>query len=219
MATWIAHLRVAEKLLERLENIDVRAFLVGNIGPDAGVPNEDYSAFTPPQNLTHWYDESKNIDTEDFRDKYLKEVSSCTIDAKSFYLGYYVHLLCDVEWSKLYREKKEEPLYREGLEKDPKFVWVIKKDWYGQDDVYLRDNKDCIFFREFIKIKEFPNKYLDFFPADAFTSKVNYISKEYLGSQENLDREFIYLSKAEMDSYVENAAKVAADRIAELGIL
>ena len=211
MATWIAHLRVAEKLLEEFNFLDVQGFLVGNIGPDSGVPNEDWSAFSPPKIISHWYNDIRDIVPEDYRMKYLSDISKYTDLEKSFYLGYYTHLLSDVEWGVLYKKKLEETLYKDSLEKDPKFIWTIKKDWYGQDHLYLRDNKQSIFFKAFIKIKEFPNTYFDFFSPTAFTRQINYITDFYQNFNENLDRSFVYLTKEEMDTYVENTTKLISD--------
>lgn len=218
MATWIAHLRVAEKLLESFDFLDIPAFLVGSIGPDSGVPNEDWSQFTPPKVISHWENNSGEIDAEDFKNKYLNENKEHSNKELSFYLGYYVHLLSDIQWASLFKQKKEAPLYSENLAKDPKFIWVIKEDWYGLDHLYLRENKDCMFFREFIKIKEFPNTYFDFYPPEAFTRQVNYISDFYLSFDENLDRAFIYLTKEEMDAYVEKASDTIGENLSCLAI-
>jgi hypothetical protein len=211
VATWIAHLRVAEKLLEEFDFLDVQAFLVGNIGPDSGVPNEDWSEFTPPKVISHWYNKAGEIDPEDFRVKYLSDTFQYTDIEKSFYLGYYVHLLSDVQWGELVKKKLEDPLYGNNLKNDPEFIWVIKEDWYGQDHLYLRDNKQSIFYKEFINIKNFPNTYFDFYPPEAFTRLVNYISDFYQNFDENLDRSFIYLSKEEMDAYVLDTSKSIAN--------
>ena len=54
MASWMLHLRVAEKLLEHLNDIDETAFIVGNIAPDSGEPNEDWSKYFPPKNVSHF---------------------------------------------------------------------------------------------------------------------------------------------------------------------
>lgn len=213
MATWIAHLRVAEKLLEEFDFLDIKGFLVGNIGPDSGVPNEDWSEFSPPKVISHWYNKDHKIDSEDFRLKYLSDISLYTDIEKSFYLGYYIHLLCDVEWSVFLKKRLEGPLYKDNLKNDPNFIWIIKEDWYGQDHLYLRDNKQSIFYKEFIKIKEFSNTYFNFYPSDAFTRQVNYISDFYQSFNENLDRSFVYFSKEEMDTYVNNASELVADRL------
>lgn len=45
MASWMIHLRIADKLLDKLTNITTTEFIMGNIAPDSGVPNEDWSVF------------------------------------------------------------------------------------------------------------------------------------------------------------------------------
>jgi len=47
MATWITHMRIAEHFMKRYKELNNAIFLVGNLGPDCGVPNEDWSIFTP----------------------------------------------------------------------------------------------------------------------------------------------------------------------------
>ena len=46
MASWIVHLRVAEKLLKAWPKLDPAQFAVGNITPDAGIPDEKWEKFT-----------------------------------------------------------------------------------------------------------------------------------------------------------------------------
>lgn len=53
MATWIAHLRIAENLIKKYD-FEKKPFIIGNIAPDSGVPNEDWSKFDPPKEVTHW---------------------------------------------------------------------------------------------------------------------------------------------------------------------
>jgi hypothetical protein len=211
MATWIAHLRVAENILNILKDIDKIPFVAGNIAPDSGVPNEDASSFSPPVTITHWKDENDIIDAEGFYNKYVK--SSKAMDDREFYsfaLGYYIHLLTDIEWSNLYQVKKEEPLYKDNLSKDPKFIWRIKDDWYGQDYVFLKENQDSIFFNCFQHIVDVKD-YLDYFPKGAFAEKFRYIREMYLEDFMNPPNEFIYLSKDEMDSFVQNATASISD--------
>ena len=54
MATWITHLMIADGVLERIPNLDRHGFCVGNIAPDCNVENEDWTAFTPSREVTHW---------------------------------------------------------------------------------------------------------------------------------------------------------------------
>ena len=54
MASWMVHLRVADELLKKIENLDEKAFVMGNIAPDSGVPNEDWTVFQPPKDVSHF---------------------------------------------------------------------------------------------------------------------------------------------------------------------
>lgn len=209
MATWMAHIRIAEYFMANNPSLNNEAFLVGNIGPDCGVPNEDWSEFTPDPSITHWKTgESKStIDAESFRREYLQSKD----EKYPFYLGYYFHLLTDIEWVKLYEQKQQEPLYSEGLNKDKNFIWTIKKDWYGQDHIYLQEHKESVFYTMFSKIDEFPNLYFDFYPDNAFIRQIKHITKFYLEAEENADREFPFLSKDEMNNFVYGTINLLTD--------
>ena len=54
MASWMVHLRVADELLKKIEKLDEQAFVIGNIAPDSGVPNEDWTVFQPPKDVSHF---------------------------------------------------------------------------------------------------------------------------------------------------------------------
>jgi hypothetical protein len=45
MATWIAHLRLAENLLETIDGLEAASFALGNIAPDSGIPDEKWENF------------------------------------------------------------------------------------------------------------------------------------------------------------------------------
>jgi hypothetical protein len=47
VGTWISHLRIAETLLAHLPDLDEVAFAYGNLAPDSGIPNTDWSWFGP----------------------------------------------------------------------------------------------------------------------------------------------------------------------------
>ena len=136
-------MRIAEYFMDNYASLNNAAFLVGNLGPDCGVPNDDWSQFTPDGNITHWKTgEKSTIDAEGFKQIYLQSRD----EKYPFFLGYYFHLLTDIEWYKLFEKKKIEPIYAEGLNKDKNFIWMIKKDWYGQDRVYLQEKRESVFF-------------------------------------------------------------------------
>ena len=92
MASWMVHLRVADKLLDRIEGLDESAYILGNMAPDSGVPNEDWSSFSPPGDVTHFrtrpgvktfIDIDKYI-REFFTEEKIKDYSQCEY---SFFLG------------------------------------------------------------------------------------------------------------------------------------
>ncbi len=216
MATWIAHLRIAENILNKGYDFEPKAFAAGNIGPDSGVPNEDWSSFNPPKKITHWQDENKKINARGFWDKYLNNrEQEENKESFSFKAGYYVHLLTDIEWSKLFDEKKKEALYKEGLEKDKNFIWVIKKDWYGLDYLYLEKYPECIFNTLFKNIDKVPD-YLDYFPQGAFERQAKYITEFYLGENNETKDNFIYLTEEEMDNFISSATKTIEDLLSKI---
>jgi hypothetical protein len=211
MATWGLHMRIAEKILEKHKSLDEAYFVVGNIGPDCGVPNEDWSKFTPDSETTHWSSGGKKgIQAEAFRKAHLDSKIEDS-NKSSFLIGYYVHLLTDIAFSYFMQDKKEKEAIYQPLESDPKFIWTIKKDWYDLDHKYFRDYPDNIFFRTFRHVEQFPD-YLDYFPKGAIQRQVDYITKFYLAPPEGLDRPYIYLSEAEMSSFIEKTTQnVIAD--------
>ncbi|WIV11531.1 hypothetical protein [Proteiniborus sp. MB09-C3] len=207
MATWIAHLRVAENILKKYK-FEVEPFLVGNIGPDSGVPNEDWSQFDPPKKITHWKDEEGKINADAFYEEYIRDDKlSDNRERNSFLIGYYFHLIADIEWDKIVKRLKENLIYKERLENDPSFIWTVKEDWYGLDFKYLNENLESVFFKKFIHIQDVPD-YLDYFPKGAIEKQTKYIRDYYLNEKPDFNREFEYLTKEEMDNYVVSTTKI-----------
>ena len=110
MASWMVHLRIADELLSKLKDIDETAFVVGNIAPDSGVPNDDWTEFHPPKTATHYHKNGEHgtyIDINAFRRQYFNDevIGKYSLKEYSFFLGYYVHLLTDVLWTETVSEK------------------------------------------------------------------------------------------------------------------
>jgi hypothetical protein len=140
----MVHLRIADRLIDDIINLSYTEFVVGNIAPDSGVPNEDWSVFTPSGDVSHF----KTTDTDGFKDIHLNEyvdnyysVEQRTLyntKQKSFYLGYLTHLLADVLWADhIVRPSKDR--FIELYNKDKtEWIWTLKKDWYDLDFLYLK---------------------------------------------------------------------------------
>ncbi|HLA44365.1 MAG TPA: zinc dependent phospholipase C family protein, partial [Aggregatilineales bacterium] len=204
MATWVAHFRMAEAILNQGINLNRKMFVVGNIAPDSGLLNEGTLSYDPPKHITHWIDQDNNIQPELFYVQHIAAKNDLDGAELDFCLGYYCHLLADWEWiTSVWRSKKEKTPYVEMLAENAGNIWEIKKDWYGLDFLYLAEHPDSIFFTDFVQVEEVPD-YLDYFPEGAFTRRVDDTRKFYLGKPDwDLDRPYIYLSRKEWDDYVQ----------------
>ena len=209
MATWIAHLRIADYFLDKIPAEHVKDFIVGNIGPDSGVPNMDWTVFTPSTDISHWRKiplpgrDEKEIDFESFYSKYLNDNRI----VKWFYIGYYIHLLSDYYWGQLIYLPKYEKIL-DDMKENKVFIWRIKKDWYDLDFEYINNYKDKLnSFTLFNTILEYDNKYLDYFPEHAFTQKVKYIQEFYKEKRDLKNKKYEYLNREDMDYYISEACK------------
>ncbi|RED66159.1 hypothetical protein [Cohnella lupini] len=209
MATWVTHFRIAEEFIKRDLPISKIEFLVGNIGPDCGLIGEDGNP-NPPKEITHFKIEGK-IDAESFYNQYLIESTRITNSKESYYLGYYFHLVTDEEWIKLTKYKKKEKVFQNILN-TPEYTSLVKRDWYGLDFLYLKKNKDSIFWTDFQSIKEFP-EYMNFFPFGQTSKQIKNITEFYQNSSISGDHDFIYLTADEMDKFVENTVRVLKEKL------
>jgi hypothetical protein len=213
LASWIVHLRIAEILLSRIANLDAAQFAIGNIAPDSGVPDEKWENFSPPPHITHFTvgDQPTNFLHTDaiFYQKYVRNLDPAKEPGVyALHLGYYFHLIIDNLWRK---EIGLPTMQRWAAEfaADKDFIWEVKRDWYGLDFIYLRDHPDCLFWEVFVKVGV-PQHRLDFLPAGAVERNVAYIQNYYQTIDDEVlhryGRPYIYLSKMEMDAFVERAA-------------
>ena len=208
MASWLVHLRVADKLLIEIEKLSGTQFIIGNIAPDSGVPNKDWSIFVPSSKISHFQDlnsKEKCVIPERFVDKYLLG-KTYEVQALSFYLGYYTHLLTDVLWKEIIVDpclKK----YAKEFSEDAGFMWgEIKRDWYDLDHLYLKKNFDFNAYRIYETLKGFDNTYMDEFSRTAFSERQEYITGFYNTKHENIEREYTYLTEKVMNYFVNETA-------------
>lgn len=212
MASWMVHLRVADKLLNRISGITSTEFVIGNIAPDSGIPNEDWSAFTPSSEVSHFRtsdeDGIKVIHEDWYIEKYFTKEQREFYDTKqySFYLGYLIHLLTD----KLWVRDVVQPLRMRNLKlyEQNRGEWfrAIKKEWRILDLIYLQRHAD---FRSFMICEQaigFQNTFLDFFSADAFDNRREYITKSYRKECSVVENQTMFLTKDDIERFVENAS-------------
>jgi hypothetical protein len=136
------HLRIAEYFLGKLDVYD-KEFIVGNIAPDSGVYNPTSGRFEPDVNITHFLinGDKNNIDDSRFFNRYLKNYKNLSKKEFSFYVGYYIHLLTDNEFSKRIGMPSREK-YKDNFDDENDYWIAAKRDWYDLDNLYLISNKD-----------------------------------------------------------------------------
>lgn len=200
MATWIAHCRIADKLLEYGFEIAREPFLLGNLAPDVSQISKK---------ITHCFDDDNgHIQPEDFYDSYLRD-KNYDADSYAFALGCYVHLLADVEWiGNVWRPlKHDKPDLCRRIETDSEFAYQFKRlEYFGHDFLFLHDNPDYSSWKIIQKIVSIPT-YLDILPGDVLLEwfntevKSNYDDEALL--QQALTHEFPYLSKFDMQAWID----------------
>ena len=182
MGTWISHLRIAENLLTHFPELDEVTFAFGNLSPDSGIPNADWTEFDPPKEITHFLRKGEGEDAIHdlvYYEQYLLNIKpEDDIKLYSFRLGYFFHLICDMLWAKRIWDASK-IIYKHELEADRnKAIENIKTDWYGLDQLYVRENSDSLFWRVIVPSQN-PPSYLSYIKNEALHQQYDYIRKFY----------------------------------------
>jgi len=210
MGTWISHLRVAENLLSHFPEVDEVTFTFGNLSPDSGIPNADWTEFDPPKEVTHFLHKGEAehaIHDLVYYRQYLADFKpEEDIKLYSFRLGYFFHLICDIVWAKRIVEATQRQ-FSELFEKDRKqAVSLVKDDWYGLDQLYVRDHPEHIFWRV-IMTNPFPPSYLPFVKDQALHHQYDHIRKFYSEQEDKwfLSIPYRYLNESTMTRIVNDS--------------
>ena len=215
MATWITHLRIAEAVMLCFPGLPEAEFAIGNIAPDSGEAQADGLSYMPPKSVSHFLNGGR-ADFRLFLQKYGDRLRCCGDSERSFYLGYISHLISDAIWSEqVYAPLKSK--YKERIEKDyPAFVWDVKRDWYDLDHLFLKKHPDFHLYEVYSAENGIENTYMDEFSRGAFEKKRAEIVDFYAGEHYNLERDYKYMTEAQMDAFVITAAKRVAGEITGL---
>ena len=236
MATWVTHLMIADRVLKRFPGLDRRGFCVGNIAPDCNVENEDWSAFTPSREVTHWMqgERKKAFDCDAFYEEYIAKRKDRIGSGEeyAFLMGYYAHLITDAAFQKMIRDEarvkaawkriKENENLREqaaGMEETwdnakkliPKRVWV--GHIYAFEAEYLKAHPDSGYLTEILPLKEFPD-YIDYLPKGAIVRKIGVMG--YLPEINESLGEWIALSREEYRAYIEDTIQLILELFSEV---
>jgi hypothetical protein len=195
MANWLTHLRIAEKVKEKLNlSVDNEKYIIGSIAADSGAVLYDEFGkrkFNPPREISHWTDgmpvRRMVFHYERFYDAYVK--NEIDFSKKSFYLGYYIHLITDAIWMELVARPVFERFetHEEYTEKASK---QYRADLFDVDLIFLMNNREFKPLELLKTIRNFNNIYLDYFPANAIQVKIEEVIKTYQDFRVDPDREF-----------------------------
>lgn len=237
MATWITHLMVADSVLQKLPWLDRRGFCVGNIAPDCNVENEDWTAFTPSREITHWMSGDKKIgsDADRYLNEYvLKRINEFSSNEEySFLLGYYSHLVADAEFQKMIRDPERVANVWKRIDADPEIsvrVQGMAKNWdsakiiipkrdrfreiYSIEGEYLRQNPTSGYITEILPLKEFPD-YIDYLPNGAIVRKIPKMTVKE-GSLQPIEK-YISITPDDVKAFAAAAVAIVTKTIGEIG--
>jgi hypothetical protein len=210
MGTWIYHLRVAENILSHLPGLDEVTFAFGNLAPDSGLPNADWTEFDPPKEVTHFLKRGEGeyaINDLIFYEQYLAGIwPEDDLQLYSFRLGYFFHLICDLMWARCVAKATERD-FKEQFDQNRKETWeMVKDDWYGLDQLYVRDHPESIFWRVILSSPD-PPSYLPFIKDEALHQQYAHIRKYYSQQEDQwfLSLPYHYLNEKTMSRIVNDS--------------
>lgn len=193
MCNWITHARIADILLERHPSLHARGFAIGSIAPDCNVENEDWTAFTPAREVTHWM-KDKRKRTEDYLDFFARyydgRVFPDSSEEKSFLLGYAAHLIADAEYQIFFRSEAHVQSMYDRIKKVPDMAdrltglpetfdslkkaftkWVVFGDVADWEEKYVLAHPDSCYHTLIRTLTAYPD-YLDYLPTGAIVRKI-----------------------------------------------
>jgi hypothetical protein len=178
MATWMTHLRVAEKIKDFLDIPDEAAFYVGSVAPDSGQMINNFT-YVPSKDVSHWKREGVTYeqrfeDNADFFRKYCER--DCSPLEKSLFLGYYVHILTDTIYV---RDIIHPFMNAHGKDFWKANITAIRDGWYQIDFRFLKNNCGFRPLRMLGEVKEFKNEFFDYFTEDDITERINFAVELY----------------------------------------
>jgi hypothetical protein len=210
MGTWISHLRIAEELLKHIPDLDEVTFTFGNLSPDSGIPNADWTEFDPPKEVTHFLrrgaGEHAIHDLVYYR-QYLADIRpQDDLKLYSFRLGYFFHLICDILWARRIASTTKRD-FKHLFDADPKkAVSTVKDDWYGLDQLYVGAHPESNFWRVIMSNPN-PPSYLPFVKDAALHQQYEHIRKYYSAPEDQwfLTLPYQYLNEKTMTRMVNDS--------------
>ena len=239
MASWVTHLMIADKLLERFPQLHRRGFCVGNIAPDCNIENEDWTAFTPSREITHWMQGEKKqaSDADVFCEEYIlkRRTSISSEEEYACLIGYYVHLIVDAAYQEMIRDenrvravwlriRQDQTLYDKsmGMEMTWDSVKILlskarmTREIHSLEAAYLHGHPNSGYLTEILPLGQFPD-YIDYLPKGSIVRKIGVMG--YLPREEVCSDSLITVSKEEYTAFAADTVSLAIQKIVDRGLV
>lgn len=239
MASWVTHLMIADKILERFPQLHRRGFCVGNIAPDCNIENEDWTAFTPSREITHWMqgEKKQSTDCEVFCEEYILKRRTCISSDEEYacLIGYYVHLIVDAAYQSMIRDenrvravwnriRQDHTLYEKSMGMVPTWDSVkilltksrMTREIHTLEAEYLNKHPQSGYLTEILPLGQFPD-YIDYLPKGSIVRKIGVMG--YLPSAEAFPGPLISVSREEYVAFIDNTVCLAVSKIHDRSLL
>ena len=210
MASWLTHLRVAERIKQKVSEIDFQYLIIGSIAPDSGVPDESRMDYTPSKDITHckYQNDSCIADMNEtvFFDSYLvpEKIMIRSDNTRSFLWGYYFHLITDKLWLEECFRPFQKSYENEFQNPDKDFVNLIREEMFSLDFEYIKE-KGPMLINELNNFDGSINFFYEF-DSDYIYECKNRIVEFYSAKPLTLDREYKYLNSQIIEEFIAKAA-------------
>lgn len=223
MAYWITHIMIADQITAYDQSIDKEGFCIGSIAPDCNIESPDWLTYDPPRERTHFMNgKSKTTaNYDEFYNQYIANKRFSSNHEKAFLLGYYAHLITDVEYTKFLRDEKRVKQMYERLRSDNKLKdkligkpetfdtikicfgkEMVLKDIVRTEQKYLTKKPNSLYNTVLRKTTVFPD-YLDFLPHGAIARKIPIMAKQI---SEICNACMLFFTEDEYMSFVDKTA-------------
>jgi len=231
MANWITHTLVADEILRQMPQLDRTGFVGGSLAPDCNVENADWTAFTPPREVTHFMagDKKTSADLDGFRARYISGRMFASEEERSFFLGYWAHLALDVMHMRFIRDEqrvaasfgriKAVPEMHKAIAGQPETLDTLKTV-FGKDNVFadivrierrLLSQKNDSSYRSILpSVSSFP-EYFDLLPKGAIVRKIPILMQRQDALPDAGDS--VFFTAEEYDAYFRAAIQFVLNQI------
>lgn len=234
MANWITHTLIADEILKQKINLDSKSFVVGNIAPDCNIENDTWTEFVPPREVTHFMDSKNKLSAnyDAFCNRYITSRHFSSLSELSFYLGYYSHLITDVEYQKFVRDEKRLSQMFERINLNPDIYAIVSdypqtfdtvKKLFGKNrvfkDIAIIENNIILnspyssYNTMLAGLKDFGHN-IDILPTGAIERKVNKMVFPVLSKAD--DSELIFFTKDEYAHFYEETVVFICEKLRKI---